>query len=318
MSKIDEAFERAKHRLLRLPGCTAVSIGRKVVGGARTDQDAIVLHVARKGDQTDAGTTMPAMIEGFPTDVVEMTYSFKDMSTDPFEKHDPVFGGLSISPLEDIGSYGSIGCFIQADGTVAKVPAGTYLLTNRHVVSVALDENSTNAVVQPGDQSTPVKASTLGAVVSSSAPKHSQYDCAIVGLGTRGFVNEVPNHPLKPGRRRLTGIGQAEIGDHVYKYGATTGHTRGVVEYVNFSYTDRTTRKVVVDNAILVKGVDGKVWCGPGDSGSVVVRYEDDVVVGLNFKAETTSGTDKDGYVKGLAYDISTQVSLFSTVVALA
>ncbi|MFD4637292.1 trypsin-like peptidase domain-containing protein [Lentzea sp. NPDC058436] len=316
MPNIDEVLERHKERLLDLPGCTGVSLGRKVAGGTTTDEIAIVLHVAHKGDQ-DPDTAMPATIEGFPTDVVEATYRFENMSTDPFERHDPLFGGISVTALEDSSNYGTIGCFVKADGTVATVRAGVYLLTNRHVVTAALGQGSTNVVIQPGNVDTPDRKLRLGAVVASSAPGDSRADCAIVELGTRGFRNEVPNHPKEPGHRKLVGIDRAQVGDEVYKYGATTGFTWGVVEQLNFSFQDPDT-KARVDGALLVKGRDGKVWCNGGDSGSVLVREADDMVVGLNFKADTTSGTEDQGYTCGLAYDITSQISRFSTAVALA
>ncbi|WP_410673573.1 hypothetical protein [Amycolatopsis sp. cmx-4-68] len=142
------------------------------------------------------------------------------------------------------------------------------------------------------------------------------YDCAIVALGTRGFANEVPNRPWHPGNRALRGTAVAVVGDRVYKYGATTGYTTGTVKNTTLTSTNRTGN-IDVQNAILIEGDDGQIWCNGGDSGSVVVRYDTDEVVAINFRADFTSG-DEHGYKQGLAYDIATQVALFSSAVTLA
>ena len=191
------------------------------------------------------------------------------------------------------------------------------MLTNRHVVTAAIGNGTTPKVIQPGKVNRLQKEYELGAVVHSSGFGHTSYDCAVVALGSRGFANEVPNHPWRPGNRALQGFATAAVNDTVYKYGATTGHTRGTVKSINFTWVDDTGR-VAVQNAILIEGDDGHVWCNGGDSGSVVVLYESDLVVGLNFRGDTESGDEERGYTQGLAYDIGTQIRLFSNRIELA
>ncbi|WP_410673572.1 hypothetical protein [Amycolatopsis sp. cmx-4-68] len=130
MPNIEEVVNAQAERLLAIPGCTAVAVGKKTVGGVRTDQDAIILHVDRK---YDAEQPIPAAVAGFPTDVVEQRFDFRELATDPFARAEPLIGGLSIAGYSAPGDYGSIGCFIEADGTVNPVVKGVYLLTNRHV-----------------------------------------------------------------------------------------------------------------------------------------------------------------------------------------
>ncbi|MFD9737492.1 trypsin-like peptidase domain-containing protein [Umezawaea sp. NPDC059074] len=313
MSKISEAVDRHAERFLALPGVSAISVGKKSVGGKATDKDAIVLHVDRKQDQGDPARTIPADLDGHPTDVVEQTFDFRTTATDPFERHDPVIGGLSITAFLDPDKYGSIGCFIRADGTVNGVPAGDYLLTNHHVAASATEPSLDQTMIQPGEVDDPTDKDTVGMCVASA--RGPQFDCAIVALTNRGFVNAVPDRPLHPGNRTLRGIGTAQLNDRVYKFGATTRFTTGVVTNLNFAY-----RGVGVDvqNAIVVQGTNGAVWCNGGDSGSVLVRAADDFVVGLNFRADNNTGTPQKGFTTGLAYDITTQVQQFSHAVNLA
>ena len=103
MPNIAEVVNAHTERLLALPGCTAIAVGKKTIGGIRTDQDAIVLHVDRK---YDAETLIPREVDGFPTDVVEQSFDFREMVTDPFKWADPLIGGLAITAYEAPEQYG--------------------------------------------------------------------------------------------------------------------------------------------------------------------------------------------------------------------
>jgi hypothetical protein len=306
---VHSILERHKARLLAIPGATAVAIGKKTTGGETTDVDSIVVFVARKGDPGRDEDRVPQTIEGVPTDVVERAFDFRPLATDPFARLDPLIGGISLTAVEDPEAWGTIGCFIAADGTVAGVPAGTYLLTNKHVVQVAAVPGANPHVIQPGRVKAPVPANYVcGAYVAGQ--RDATHDCAITTILGRGWRNEVPNHPWRPGRRALTGLAAAALGDDVYKYGATTQHTRGTVMNLNFNTP-------VINNAIYIVGNAGGAWCDEGDSGSVVVRYADDRVLALLFCADTHTPVP-GGYLGGLAYDITTQINVFSAVAQLA
>ncbi len=310
MPTIGEVLEHHRQDLLAIPGCTAVSIGKKAVAGQRTATDCIVVHVSRKGSPREPGTEVPLQVEGVPTDVVEREFNFALTGTDPMERFDPVIGGISITSREDPGPFGSTGCFIRADGTVGNVTAGAYLLTNEHVVAVAAQPLGGD-VIQPGDVNGNIPGNYgLGIVVASA--RDATHDCAIVRIVGRDFRNEVPNHPWHWGNREIKGIGNAAVNNRVYKFGAKTGHTVGTV--TNIAFTTPGNR---VTNAIVIQGEDNGVWCDGGDSGSVVIRYDDDLVIGLNFQGDTGTPV-KGGYGEGLAYDISTQIQPFSTNIQLA
>lgn len=59
--------------LLRLPNVVAVGVGRRVRGGAFTDEVCIVVSVRKKtpAAQLDRRDLIPAVLDGVPVDVVE-------------------------------------------------------------------------------------------------------------------------------------------------------------------------------------------------------------------------------------------------------
>ena len=308
MTNINDVLERHKEALLALPGCTAVAIGKKMVAGHRTDTDCIVVFVQQKRP-TELPNAVPTQLEGIPTDVLERTFDFQEIATDPFARFDPLIGGIAISAQEDVSyqSYGSLGCFIRADGTILNVPAADYMLTNQHVLIAASVPNADRTVLQPGGV---VRQPNYSMGLYTAGQIDATHDCAISTIVGRNYQNVVPNHPWRAGNRALAGIGQAVLNDRVYKYGATTKHTVGIVRNINLNI-------VGINNAILIEGENNSAWCDGGDSGSVLIRYQDDLVLGLNFRADTLTPVS-GGYRDGLAYDITTQIQVFSTNVQLS
>jgi len=70
------------------------------------------------------------------------------------------------------------------------------------------------------------------------------------------------------------------------------------------------------------------MWVAQGDSGSVLIRYRDDAILGLNFLADDTKilppkchpqlPNELPAYYGGFAYDIQRQMDVFGGVVTLA
>jgi hypothetical protein len=61
---------RAEDQLMRMPGVTGVGVAYKYVGGRRTDELSIRVHVERKRD-VPLAEAIPPEIEDVKTDVVE-------------------------------------------------------------------------------------------------------------------------------------------------------------------------------------------------------------------------------------------------------
>jgi len=324
VAELSEILDKHKARLLALPGCTGVAIGYKEVKGEVIDQLAIIVFVKRKQNNVAADHLVPQALDGTPTDVIEKTFGFTLTATDPFARFPQLIGGLSITPHDAAPVWGSLGCVIHTTGNAHVPHAGDYLLSNHHVLTYADPANpnsTTRAVIQPGKADEPPPANySCGDYVWGQTTQTS--DCAITTIGAgRTWRNQVPNHPLRPGNRTLRGIAVAAVGDEVYKYGATTKSTRGVVRFTNY-----TPHLLPIQNSIYVENADGTMWVAKGDSGSVLIRYSDDFVVGLNFAADETTmlahhptlPNDLPAYSAGYAYDIQSQMNLFGGVVRLA
>jgi hypothetical protein len=324
VAELTEILEKHKARLLALPGCTGVAIGYKEVKGEVIDQPAIIVFVKRKQNNVAADHLVPEALDGHPTDVIEKTFGFKLTATDPFARFPQLIGGLSITPRDNPPTWGSVGCVIHTTGNAHVPHAGDYLLTNHHVLTYAdpaNPESHTRQVIQPGNTAEPAPANySCGDYVWGQTTPTS--DCAITTIGPgRTWRNQVPNHPLRPGNRTLKGIGAAAMGDEVYKYGATTKSTRGVVKFTHYDHPTQP-----IQDAIYVTNPDGTMWVATGDSGSVLIRYSDDFVVGLNFSADDKTllahhpalPNDLPAYSAGYAYDIQSQMNVFGGVVTLA
>lgn len=305
MDAIRSTIERHKAALLARSGCTAVAMGKKIVKGVATEIDCVVIFVKRK-ENVAPSDMLPSEIDGIAVDVVEREFLFVQTSTNPFDRFDPAISGISITAREDPEVYGTIGCFIRVIGHNGAVPPGNYILTNEHVLQVAAPDSG--AVIQPGNNANPQDNWAIGNYVYGLRDR--THDCAVATIVNRGFTNQIPNHPWHLGNRRLTGIAAAALGDRVYKYGATTKHTVGVVQNIAFNVPG-------FENAILIQGENNQLWCNGGDSGSVVVRYADDHVLALNFIADTNTPVT-GGFSGGLAYDIQSQMAVFGQYVDLA
>lgn len=327
MSELVRVLDKHRAQLSGTPGYTGSAIGFKVRAGEILDQPAIVVFVDRKRQDLAADQRIPASLDGVPTDVVERQFGFVRTATDPFARFAQVFSGISITPHAVPEAWGTFGCVIHTTGNPAhQVPAGTYLLTNQHVLAYADPHNPNSPsrlVIQPGHTADPVPLPyRCGDYVSGQITPTS--DCAIASIGYgRTWRNEVPNHPWRPGRRDFSVVGVAALGDEVYKYGATSGSTRGVVRFIHFSPVH-----VAIQDAIYVESLDGSTWVGKGDSGSILIRYSDDVVLGLNFAADDATMLnpnqhpplpgDVPAFSAGYAYDIQSQMNVFGGVVTLA
>ena len=73
MERIRKIKKRVEADLLKIPGVTGVDVGRKIVGGRKTDTLAIRVYVEKKRDVPKI-ELIPSEIEGIPTDVIERKF----------------------------------------------------------------------------------------------------------------------------------------------------------------------------------------------------------------------------------------------------
>lgn len=309
---LHSAMAAQRDELLALPGVTAVAIGQREVEGKPTGELSVIVFVTRKQPERDTGrnTVRLHLPNDVPSDVVEREFDIVELATNPLQRYEPMYCGLSISTAAAPNEYGTIGCFIRTSGNF-NVPAGTYLLTNQHVIGKA----APNGVVLqpvPADRSNIPDNTRCGNYVYGV--KDPTHDCAISTLGFgRTAANDVQvgsGAALTP----LVGLGDPDVNQALYKFGARTSYTTGTVKYINFTYAGAT------DLVYVESGSVDKAWLGAGDSGSVAVLQNDNVVVALNWggdnKAKVTG--QNDIYWGGVAYPINHQLSAFGARVALA
>ncbi len=296
-----QTLEQHREELLAISGVTAVAIGRKLVRGQETDRLAIMVFVERKCSVT-AEELIPEEIAGLPTDVVQRVFSLQTIATNPFARFDPLISGIAIAPKAVPATPGTLGCFVQTTGKSGRYPAGVYLLTNEHVVHHA---GQGGAVIQPDWTSpTPPPANyQIGNYLDGV--RNATHDCAIVGLGGRTWSNVVPNKPWHPGNRRLRGLTAPAVGAAVYKYGITTRFTTAQVRHVGWT-NGRVT------GALYIENVNQQTWVDSGDSGSVAVTDSGDLIMGLNFQADTATAAPGGGFYAGIAYPIQSQLDVFA------
>lgn len=310
---VAEALERNKRWLLELPGCTAVGVSQKRVDGRFAGPGtAIAVFVKRKRRSLDHG--IPPVIDGVPTDVIEREFDFRESATNPHQRYQKMFSGLAVTSWENPSQNGSIGCFIRttgkaAAGTHPQINAGTYLLTNYHVLATADPNNQGDPrVIQPDNASFPPPGISLsGRFVDGY--HGATADCAIASIDvSRSWSNSVPSGAFGS-FNWLRGPAAAAANWWVYKYGATTGYTTARIHTINFNAGN-------VTNAIYIEQPKHTVWAAGGDSGSVAAYYYSNKIVGLNFREDTACPCPGGSYA-GLAYPIQDQMNNFGGVVTL-
>ncbi|QSA97706.1 hypothetical protein [Methylococcus sp. EFPC2] len=302
-------IEKHKHWLATVPGVSAAAVGFKEIQGQSTREIALLVFVGQKTASPRSEHRVPLEFDGVRTDVIEQSFCFADVGTDPHHFSARMFSGLAITAEEDPAVCGTLGCFVRTTGKVhPPIPRGVYLLTNYHVVMVADPARGGNGTVIQPDTSNKAAAAGFSCGTFAGGYKDASHDCAIVQLDQgRSWVNEVPNRPGWPGHRRLVVNRLPRVHETVYKFGASTLYTTGRVCFLHYNSMDGA-----VSNAIYIRNDNQEPWVDGGDSGSVAVGRDDDHVVGLNFKADTNCKAPRHpGYYAGLAYPIQDQMGMF-------
>ena len=296
MQDIDEIMrvkKTAETDLLKRPGVTGVDVGHKYIGGKKTGELSIRVHVAEKKD-VPADQQIPKDIEGIRTDVLQNTFVLHPLSMRmvgvmpqvDVKTYDPLKGGISIGPCRVInGSIfaGTLGAIVLDN--VSNTPMA---LSNFHVMAV--DDRS-----QVGDPMTQPSLIDGGLCPNDVVGVLQQrflggeVDCAVSRITGRNFTNEIVD--IGP----ISGIADVVINEAVRKRGRTTGLTFGTVDgiglTVTLDYGDGLGNQTLTNQITLVVDPTHSARLGDhGDSGSVVVN-EDDEVIGLYFAGDSTGLT---------------------------
>jgi hypothetical protein len=319
MPSVDELIaikQQVEAQYLGRPGVTGIDVGYKVVGGQRTDEVAIRVHVSRKTDDVPTDERVPANIDGAVTDVLERKYEPQvasvelDVSLQADTTHYATLqGGISMGPSRAIGGFvfaGTLGAIV-----IDKATNQHAALTNFHVACVDSTWSVGDRMVQPsridtgvvpGDEFGAIARATLsghvdGALISIDAGKSTS--CSIAEIGD------------------VRGTTAATLGMAVRKRGRTTGLTYGSVDglslSVNVDYGDGIGARTLTDQVSIAADTNhNAMFSDHGDSGSVIVDSNNNVVALLFAGAGAgTVGNPIANVLSELNIDICVGKSLF-------
>lgn len=247
-------------------GVQAVTVGNKRTAGATTEVPSLVFLVDEKlpSDQVHEASQIPKEISGIATDVVELKARPQPGVEDPYQRVDRLVGGVSIKAdwKRGLGTMG--GVFLHQ---ATQRPMG---LTNRHVVDNWLIRANGQQVFQPSE----APGNRIGLV-----HKHDEsWDCASITLDLDRRQLDLQRSFLGQ-EGRIVAIERAKNGMAVFKVGARTKRTEGVVNYSGPS-------------AVVIHRVAGRphyALSDAGDSGSVWAYTRPDgnhVAVALHWGGE--------------------------------
>jgi hypothetical protein len=296
MPAVDDVIaikERVEAQFLGAPGVTGVDVGYKEVGGQRTEQVSIRVHVAQKTDNVPDDQRVPAEIEGVATDVLERRYEPQVLAqqvTTVAPQADTTHyatlqGGISMGPSRTVNGFifaGTLGAIVIDNATNQHAA-----LTNFHVACVDNTFSIGDRMVQPSRIDTGVvptdefgslaretlSANVDGAVISIDSGRSSQCQVADIGL--------------------VRGTTAATLGMPVRKRGRTTlltyGSVDGLAMSVNIDYGDGIGVRTLTNQvSIAADTTRNPLFSDHGDSGSVIVN-DSGFVVGLLFAGAGTS-----------------------------
>jgi len=212
------------------------------------------------------------------------------------QHHRPLAAGLQIQSFDDdvrqgfpalnLMNVGSLGCFVQlSDGRPA-------ILSNNHVLA---GENrgvrGRDRILQPGDSSFVADEliATLGEYVDlqfSPADAMLQAGTVVFNEVDAGVAVLEPSISFSQAYLPFRKLAAPEVtasarpGDRVFKVGRTTGLTLGEVTDIGtivgpISYGPG---RCWFRRSIVIEGADGTLFADKGDSGSVIMRLNGEVV----------------------------------------
>ncbi len=274
----------------------AIGIGKKVVEGEETQDQAVRFYVAKKLPKTllPSNRLIPDEIDGILTDVIESDPAFitsaelaAALCTDRRQDEQrPVIAGLSVAHFEV--SAGTIGYFCRSTHEQDN-PAQVFLLSNNHVLADVNQADVGDAIYQPG----PADGGTVQQKVGSfhrtvpiilSEEQDNAIDAAIAALDPAiSYLIEICQIGA------INGTEQAVEDMVVMLHGRTSGYTEGIVtdeSYDALVGMDHNDPSIVAlfDDQVRIERANGFPSFGlGGDSGSLVVSKEGTNAVGLYF-----------------------------------
>jgi hypothetical protein len=283
IKRLQEVKEKNKERLLRFPNVTGVGVGYKKKGGKKTDEISLRVYVRKKVplEKLDQDSVIPKEIDGVQIDVIEGDFHIHGIPIASFQAHhDPLKGGISIINL-DVFPTSSPAAGTLGGTAFDNVTRDDMIVSCWHVLCWGSGQVG-DSISQPGSIDGGDQTDVVGTLYRSRLS--SRVDAAIAQLnGSRYLDQEI----LGFGRYR--GTGNPSIGLSVKKGGRTTGNTFGeivdVSADVNVAGYPGGTRSFV--DQIIVESITSDPFSAPGDSGSLVLNDQNQVIA-LLFAGDAT------------------------------
>lgn len=287
----------------------AVGIGRKVVEGAATQDLCVRVYVVQKIAESLLPPIyrIPASVGGIPTDVIESPPAFLLARKPGVRKGAPKKAVASAAAacsasrkhrLRPVVAGVSAGHFSITAGTIGYFcrstrhgddPASVFALSNNHVFANVNEGRPGDDLYQPGPADGGVSADhfadlTRWVPLQLGGTTPNRVDAAIgkllPGTSHRAEVCSIGS---------IVGTGRGTEGMQVRKHGRTTGYTEGEISdeaydvLVGMDHDDPSNVALFEDQMRIERIAPYPAIGLGGDSGSLVVRKEEPVAVGLYF-----------------------------------
>jgi hypothetical protein len=281
-----KALTRAKRLARTITSVHAVDYGLAYVDRQMTDRASIRFHTNQKIPLMDLpqDQRLPDTIEDVEVDVVVAGYMLHDGN--PRVAQDILQPGLSIGNLKT-KTTGTLGLVVQDPATGA-----TFALSNWHVLCGGPEAAVGDDISQPGPFDLGSNPARPVARLERWLRLSEQYDAALARLlpGMK-FSERLFGIAAQP-----SAVDAPALGQRVFKIGAVSGGTRGIVDGIAGSYRLDYTGfgdgpewmegfRIVPDPAAPSKKLSLE-----GDSGSLWMESAENKIVGLHFAGEDGGG----------------------------
>ena len=291
-SQLQQAYQKAFKAYIGRNNVTGLDIGYKYVGGQRTDDIVVRIHVREKIPETalEAAQVFPRDIDGIPVDIIQAVYESADESAvvtretlfQRQRRQSVIQPGLSIShPNVSAGTFGTV--------VYDNLTGRPCMLSNWHVIVGSNNASPGDDIIQPGfADGGRLPQDRVGQLERSILNAEGDAAIAVIDL-TSGRSLDLTQYETGV---TVQSARMAKIGDILGKSGRTTGVTQGRVDGFGAYTIPYSVGARTIQGFKIVPVIDGnpnndEISSG-GDSGSIWYDSDTHEGIGLHFAGETS------------------------------